>query len=140
VSDNAETLHAVIDKYRQPNNVRTASLMSATLTSIRLRALRINAENFSAMQTLTTALVLSLTRLPVGAADAGNSKVEACDRRLLWRFGISGDRPLILVSAGARRALARCARWQLLNLWSWGGVVLTWWCPVCVLRTALHRE
>jgi hypothetical protein len=25
----------------------------------------------------------------------------ACDRRLLWRFGISGDRPLILVSAGS---------------------------------------
>ncbi len=32
--------------------------MSATLTGIRLRALRISAENFAAIQTLTTALVL----------------------------------------------------------------------------------
>jgi cyclic beta-1,2-glucan synthetase len=46
-----------------------------------------------------------------------------CDRRLLWRFGISGDRPILLVKAGAPeglgliRSLARALR-----LWSWGGV------------------
>ncbi|MDO8284192.1 MAG: glucoamylase family protein [Rhodoferax sp.] len=144
VSDNAETLHAVIDKYRQPNNVRRASLMSATLTSIRLRALRINAENFSAMQSLTTALVLSLTRMPMRAPDAPNSKAGVCDRRLLWRFGISGDRPLILVSAGAAQGVGMLrALAQLLNLWSWGGVA----CDLVVVNSepvsyvmALHRE
>jgi cyclic beta-1,2-glucan synthetase len=56
------TLRAVIDKYRQPSHVQRASLMSATLTGIRLRELRISADNFAAMQTLTTALALSLTR------------------------------------------------------------------------------
>lgn len=144
VSDNGATLHAMIDKYRQPNNVRRASLMSATLTSIRLRALRISAENFSAMQTLTTALVLSLTRFPIRAVDAGNSKAEVCDRRLLWRFGISGDRPLILVSAGAAQGVGMLrALAQLLNLWAWGGVS----CDLVVVNSepasyamALHRE
>ena len=122
-SDNGGTLRAVIDKYRQHSHVQRASLMSATLIGIRLRALRISAENFAAVQTLTTALVLSLTR-PQARADRIESTVaEVCDRRLLWRFGISGDRPLILVWAdtthglGLLRSLA-----QALNLWSWGGI------------------
>ncbi|MDB5850487.1 MAG: carbohydrate-binding protein, partial [Rhodoferax sp.] len=104
-SDNAGTLRAVIDKYRQHSHVQRASLMSATLTGIRLRALGIGSENFAAAQSLTTALLLSLTRPRAGAIGprpqtSGNEPAEVCDRRLLWRFGISGDRPLILVSAG----------------------------------------
>jgi hypothetical protein len=43
-SDNAGTLHAVIDKYRQTNHVQRASLMSATLASIRLHSARITPE------------------------------------------------------------------------------------------------
>ena len=95
-ADDAATLRAVIDKYRQAGNVERASLMSATLAGIRLREMRINAENFAAIQTLTTALSLSLARTHLRAAEAG----DVCDRRLLWRFGISGDRPIVLVSAG----------------------------------------
>jgi cyclic beta-1,2-glucan synthetase len=120
-TDNGGVLSAVIDKYRQAIHVQRASLMSATLTGIRLRELRIGAENFAAVQSLTTALVMTLTRpqRSAAAADAG----AACDRRLLWRFGISGDRPIVLVSArvsqglGLLRSLA-----QALRLWSWGGV------------------
>ncbi|MBP6852247.1 MAG: carbohydrate-binding protein, partial [Rhodoferax sp.] len=94
VSADADTLHAVVDKYRQPTHVQRASLMSATLSGIRLRDLRTSTENFAAFQTLTTALVYTLHRArPTGA--------EMCDRRLLWRFGISGDRPLVLVSVAA---------------------------------------
>ena len=114
--DNSDTLQAVVDKYRQPILVQRASLMSATLTGIRLRALRTSSENFAAYQTLTTALVSTLHRDRPTLA-------EVCDRRLLWRFGISGDRPLILVSAaalqalGLLRTLAHALRW-----WSWGGI------------------
>jgi cyclic beta-1,2-glucan synthetase len=57
VSADAATLHAVVDKYRQPTHVQRASLMSATLSGIRLRALRTSTENFAAFQTLTTALM-----------------------------------------------------------------------------------
>ncbi len=115
-SDSPATLHAVIDKYHQASHVQRASLMSATLTGIRLRTLALSAENFAAMQTLTTALVLSLTRPQGGAA-------EACDRRLLWRFGISGDRPIMLVSAGVAQSMGLLRTLAKgLRLWAWGGV------------------
>ena len=143
-SDNHGTLQAVMDKYRQSSNVQRASLMSATLTGIRLRALRVSAENFAAIQSLTTALVLSLTRpQPVAERFAG-AAIEVCDRRLLWRFGISGDRPLVLVSAGVTQGLGLLRSLaQALRLWSWGGVG----CDLVVMNSepasylmALQRE
>ena len=144
VSNSGATLRAVIDKYRQPNNVKRASLMSATLTGIRLRALRISAESFAAMQTLTTALVLNVTRPKVRAANGDNTLTEACDRRLLWQFGISGERPLILVTAGDLRDVGLLrAMAQALNLWAWGGIA----CDLVIVNSqpasydmALHRE
>ena len=151
--DNSGTLRAVIDKYRQRTHVRRASLMSATLNGIRLRAMRISSENFAAIQTLTTALVLSLTRpyvRPVPSFEAAGTEgtvsagAEVCDRRLLWRFGISGDHPVILVSAGVTQGLGLLRSLvQGLRLWSWGGVA----CDLVVVNAepasylmALHRE
>jgi cyclic beta-1,2-glucan synthetase len=131
-ADTGAALNAVIDKYRQSSHVQRASLMSATLTGIRLRALRISAENLAAVQILTTALLLCLTRPPVGPVRIADGPLNICDRRLLWRFGISGDRPLILVSAGVTRSvgllrsLAQALRW-----WSWGGVA----CDLVVMST-----
>ena len=122
-SDNGGTLQAVIDKYRQPIHVQRASLMSATLTGIRLRTLRISAENFAAIQTLTTTLVLSLTHPQATLAHRARAGAEVCDRRLLWRFGISGDRPLLLVSAGVTQGLGLLRSLaQALRLWAWGGI------------------
>jgi cyclic beta-1,2-glucan synthetase len=43
-----------------------------------------------------------------------------CDRQLLWRLGISGDRPIILVLAGAAQGLGLLrVLSQALSLWSW---------------------
>jgi cyclic beta-1,2-glucan synthetase len=144
VSDNAATLRAVIDKYRQTNNVKRASLMSATLMGIRLRGLRISADNFAAMQTLTTALVLTLTRPFAHRTTQGFTKPGVCDRRLMWRFGVSGDRPIILVSAGVLQGLGLLrAMAQALNFWAWGGIA----CDLVVVNSeqasydmALQRE
>ncbi|HEX5357154.1 MAG TPA: glucoamylase family protein [Aquabacterium sp.] len=122
-SESNATLHAVIDKYRQHSHVKRASMMSATLTSIRLRALRVTPENFAAIQSLSTALLLNLTRPHLRTPQAGAQAPGAQDRSLLWRLGIAGDRPIILVSAGVMqgqsllRALA-----QGLRIWSWAGV------------------
>jgi len=118
-ADNRATLAAVIDKHRQRGPVERASLMSATLTGIRLRELAINAENFAAIQTLTTAVVLNVTR----PQDVPRERAEPCDRRLLWRFGISGDRPIVLVSAGAPQGMGLLRTLaQALRVWSWSGV------------------
>ena len=175
VSDNPITLHAVIDKHRQASAVQRASLMSATLTAIRLRALRLGPENFAAIQSLTTALVHSLTRPQPGrartaTATASGSAVSTpgsqlgplslprasavstetaalasvCDRRLLWRFGLSGDRPMLLVNAGVSQGMSLLRTLaQALRLWAWGGVP----CDLVVVSTepasylmALQRE
>ena len=115
------TLTAVIDKHRQASPIERASLMSATLTGIRLRELAINAENFAAIQSLTTAVLMSITR-PNGF-DSSIARPEASDRRLLWRFGISGDRPIVLVAAGAPQGMSLLrALVQALRVWSWSGV------------------
>jgi cyclic beta-1,2-glucan synthetase len=143
-SDNAGTLRAVIDKYRQHSHVRRASLMSATLTGIRLRALRISAENFAAIQTLSTALVLTLTRPQLGATHFAVTAAGVCDRSLLWRFGISGERPLILVSVGVAQGLGLLRLLsQALKLWAWAGIA----CDLVVVNAepvsylmALQRE
>jgi cyclic beta-1,2-glucan synthetase len=138
-ADDLGTLRAVIDKYRQSLHVERASLMSATLAGIRLRSLRMGAQTYTALQSLTTALMLSLAR---PAAHAGGT--HACDKRLLWRFGISGDRPLVLVSAAALQGLGLVRSLsQAQELWSWGGVA----CDLVVVNSepasylmALQRE
>ncbi len=138
-STTGPTLQAVIDKYRQHSHLERASLMSATLAGIRLHDLRLGPENLVAIQTLTTTLVQSLAR-----ATALPGAPAACDRRLLWRYGISGDRPLILVSISTQPGLGMVqALAQALRLWSWGGVA----CDLVVVNAepasylmALHRD
>ncbi len=138
------TLRAVIDKYQQHSHVQRSSLMSATLAGIRLRALGIGAEKLSAIQTLTTALVLSLTRPQSQDVYSMGAMGEICDKRLLWRLGISADRPLIVVSASMLQGLGLLrALVQALRLWSWSGVA----CDVVFINAepasyemALHRE
>ncbi len=140
----AGTLRAVIDKYQQHSHVQRSSLMSATLTGIRLRTLGISAEKFAAIQTLSTALLLSVTRPESSDAQSIGVMGEICDKRLLWRFGISADRPIIFVSASVVQGLGLLRSMvQALRLWSWSGVV----CDVVMVNAepasyemTLHRE
>lgn len=76
------------------------------------------AEERARLQALATPLLLTLARpAPAGAV--------ACDRRALWRFGVSGERPLISVHIGHPqglrlvRALVRGLAW-----WARGGLVV----------------
>ncbi len=118
VAGDGATLQAVVDKHLQPSHIDRAALMSATLASVRLRDLRLGPETSIALQALSTALLLTLPR-PQARDDAP----RVCDRRLLWRFGISGDRALLLVSVSALPGLGMVrALSQALLYWSWGGV------------------
>ena len=63
-SSHAATLQAVIDKYRQPVHIDRALLMSATLAGIGLRAWHMGADTYTTLQSLTTALMMTLTRCP----------------------------------------------------------------------------
>jgi cellobiose phosphorylase len=109
-----------------------------------LRALRIGAEDFAASQLLTTALALTLAR-PQGQVQAGEaSSLAHCDRRLLWRLGLSGDRPILLVTAGAPQGLGLLRSLaKAMRVWAWGGIA----CDLVVVNAepasyemALHRE
>ena len=132
VSDNLQTLHAVIDKYQQHSNIRRASLMSATLAGIRLRALRISAEDYVAVQTMTTALVHTLSRPPSSANRLDLGAWGPSDRRLLWRFGLSGDRPFILMTVGVMQGAGMLrSLMQALSIWSWAGLA----CDLVVINS-----
>lgn len=123
-SDNDGTLHAVIDKYRQPSHVQRASMMSATLAGIRSNSSQLTPEHFAAVQLLTTAVVQNITRVVGSKGVLAPKRSEwVCDRRLLARFGLSGERPVVLVhisineGLGLVRSLTRAMR-----LWARGGI------------------
>ena len=104
-----------IDKYLQPMHVTRATRMAATLAQVRLRDLGIDVEENSALQDLCTALMYSAARAPTGSA--------LVDQRQLWRFGISGEKPILLVrirssdGVGLVQSLLRAQPW-----WSFGGL------------------
>ena len=113
-SDKAE-LEGRIDKYLQPMHIERATRMAATLAQVRLRDLDIHADDNAALQDITTALMYTCER---GAPQTG-----AIDQRQLWRFGISGDKPILLVrihaseGLGVVQDLLRAQPW-----WSFGGL------------------
>jgi cyclic beta-1,2-glucan synthetase len=111
-------LEARVDAYLQPAHIERSSLMSSTLAAIRLREMDVQAENFAAIQTLTTLLLTGVAcRLPTVVVPL------PADRRALWRHGISGDRPIVLVYAGVAQSVGLVrALVQALRLWARCGV------------------
>ena len=122
-SNDRTTVLAVIDKHRQASHVQRSSMMSATMAAIRWRALKVNPEHVAAMQSLSTALALSLTVVSSNPSLAAQRKPRPSDKRLLWHLGLSGERAILLVSVGTPqglglvRSLAQALQW-----WSWAGL------------------
>ena len=146
-SDQASTLRAVVDKYRQPTSVERSSLMSATLATIQSRPHHLRPEFLPTLQALTTALVFTLPKsLPVPPRQEllNPALVPHCDRRLLWSLALSGERPLILVTVGAMQGLGLLRTLgQALHEWTRCGLP----CDVVILSSEpasyqmpLHRE
>ncbi|ABM38392.1 GH36-type glycosyl hydrolase domain-containing protein [Polaromonas naphthalenivorans] len=112
-----EELSARIDKYLQPMHVVRATRMAATLAQVRLRDLTLTPEEHLTLQDLTTALMYSTPRL--------TAKAGPLDQRQLWRFGISGDKPIVLVRIQSAsglplvHALLRAQPW-----WTFGGLAV----------------
>ncbi len=116
-ADTEGELAARIDKYLQPMHIERATRMAATLAQVRLRDLALTPGESLALQDLTTALMYSTQRPRV--------ERSPLDQRLLWRFGISGDKPILLVRIespnGIRlvHALLRAQPW-----WIFGGLAV----------------
>ncbi len=112
-------LAARIDKYLQPMHLERAARMAATLAQVRLRDLGIDAEENAALQDLTTALMYSSPR----AHTLSSTNRTLIDQRQLWRLGISGDKPMVLVrihsseGLGLVQSLLRAQPW-----WNFGAL------------------
>ncbi|RYF40428.1 MAG: hypothetical protein EOO25_12625, partial [Comamonadaceae bacterium] len=114
-AEQAGELVSRIDKYLQPMHVKRATRMAATLAQVRLRDLGLSPEENAALQDMTTALMYTGPR-----AASGTGPV---DQRQLWRFGISGDKPIVLVRIHSSAGLALLQ--SLLHAqpwWSFGGL------------------
>jgi cyclic beta-1,2-glucan synthetase len=116
-SPDRDELAGRIDKYLQPMHVARATRMAATLAQVRLRDLGLSLDENAALQDLTTALMYTSPRVINDEAPI--------DQRQLWRFGISGDKPMLLVRIHSTDGLAlvqsllRAQPW-----WSFGGVMV----------------
>jgi len=87
--DHVDALMPRLDRYLQPMHVERAMRMAATLAQVRLRDLSIDPAKTLALQDLTTILTYTTPRV---MSDRG-----VIDLRQIWRFGISGDKPIVLV-------------------------------------------
>ncbi|HVR50086.1 MAG TPA: glucoamylase family protein, partial [Pseudorhodoferax sp.] len=121
--DSLDALYASIDRHLQPMHVERAARLAATLAQVRLRDLGTDPQRDFALQDLTTILTYTTPR--------ATTERGLFDLRALWRFGISGDKPIVLVriqgllGMGLLNALLRAQPW-----WGFGGVA----CDVVVLN------
>ncbi|MES2786107.1 MAG: glucoamylase family protein [Pseudomonadota bacterium] len=84
-----EDLEPRIDRYLQPTQVQRAMRTASTLAQVRLRDLDLSPDVMGALQDMTTALAY--------AAPRPGRETGLVDQRVLWRLGISGDKPIVLV-------------------------------------------
>jgi cyclic beta-1,2-glucan synthetase len=121
--DSFESLYPSIDRHLQPTHVERAARLSATLAQVRLRDFGADPQRDVALQDLTTILTYTTPR--------ATQERGLVDLRAMWRFGISGDKPIVLVriraplGMGLVNALLRAQPW-----WGFGGVA----CDLVVLN------
>ncbi len=114
-----EALRALVDRYQQPASTQREQGLSDTLARIRLRELRLDLETWVAWLHLNTMLTSALTR-PVAAREAAAG--ETIDRRVLWRHGIGGDRPILLLWVESAEGLDLARQLVgMLGLWTAAG-------------------
>ncbi|MDQ2780187.1 MAG: carbohydrate-binding protein [Pseudomonadota bacterium] len=113
------TLRSLVDRYREPAAPRLHLGLSDTLARIRLREVRLDLDGWIAWLHLNALLSNIVTR-PAPAEGSWSS--DTIDRRVLWRHGISGERPLLLLwvqtSAGLDTARQIVG---MLSLWTTAG-------------------
>ncbi len=100
-SRDLDLLTALVDKYRQAAHVERSAAMSHTMGGIRLRELQFDTATWGAMLQLNTLITGQAAREALHAREPSGR----CDRRALWRFGISGDRPIIAVQISGEEGL-----------------------------------
>jgi len=114
-----DALQALVDRYQQPAAAQRALGLSDTLARIRLRELRLDLDTWVAWLHLNTLVTGAVTRALPGLPS------EAIDRRVLWRHGIGGDRPIVLLWIESAEGLDLARQIvSMLALWTAAGQAL----------------
>ena len=123
-SESIGQLPALVDKYRQRSHRDRSASMAHTMAGIALRELPFDAQGWAALLLLNTWLTSQLHRRPTtSVADTGTP--TAVDRRALWQHGISGDRPIVLVTIHREQGLGLVqALERALTAWRLGGLAV----------------
>jgi cyclic beta-1,2-glucan synthetase len=87
----SQTLHHLLDKLRQPALVERALTLAHTMAGVRTQGAGLAPGAWRAGLTLQTLLTSQAAREPLPLPESG------FERDALWRHGISGDDPIVLV-------------------------------------------
>jgi cyclic beta-1,2-glucan synthetase len=120
VADSHEQALALADHYRDPRSVVRAFELAWAHTQVQLRHLQLSSGEAHLYQRLASQLLIPGPSL---RGDPSAVLVNRLGTNCLWRFGISGDRPLALVMANdsgqlplIRQLLRAHAYWRLKGL------------------------
>ncbi|HVY06610.1 MAG TPA: glucoamylase family protein [Burkholderiales bacterium] len=110
VAGSREKIVVLADKYRDPSVFERSSTLAWTQAQIRLHHLGIRMDEAQLFQYLANRI---LFWDPQMRPSADILKRNALGAKALWRFGVSGDRPIVLLRIGdtEERAMA----WQMLR-------------------------
>jgi cyclic beta-1,2-glucan synthetase len=120
VADTREEALTLADQFRDPHAITRAFELAWAHSQVELRHLRLSPEEAQLYQRLTAHILYA------GATMRASADVLAANRQGqsgLWRHGISGDRPIVVVRVGeenelslVRQLLAAHAYWRLKGL------------------------
>ncbi len=127
VAHDEATLQRTLERHRERSHVARAWRMATTLAAIGLREAGLGAAAWHAWQALSTPLAVLLSRPlhnTTNAPDAAPAD-SAIDRRALWRVGLSGERPLLLLRVPGADGLP-LAEWfaRVAPLWARAGLAV----------------
>jgi cyclic beta-1,2-glucan synthetase len=114
------TILSLLDRHHEPAAFDRAVTLAWTQAQVQLRHLGLDAEDASVFQRIANRVIYAdpTLRAPAAAIAAGAGPVS-----LLWQYGISGDRPIVLVTVSepadldlVRRLLLAHEYWGLKQL------------------------
>lgn len=124
-----DTVKALVDRYRQASAVDRSSQLSATLAALQRRDGQPPADELAALQSLSTLLAMVHARPDAPATE------DRIDRRLLWPLGVSGERPLVVVTIPSAQGL-RLVRVLVRGLTLWARTHLP--CDLVLINAEPH--
>ncbi len=105
IADTKDSLFHLIRKYRETQSVTRAFELAWTHSDVEIRHQHITRANVHNFQRLANALIFNIEKLRAPSELTKRSKLSQSG---LWRFGVSGDEPIVLLIINERDQLKLC--------------------------------